>query len=95
MTNLLIVVVVLMVANIGISCAIFMHMMMRFDLLEMVLELRPKKNNTVAGVTRAAPEFTNPRAASDDDSAIVEPKTPQRIAFEEEQELRKMNLGPK
>lgn len=43
-------------------------------------------------VTRTSPEFTNPNMAGQDDSAIVIPKSPQLIEFEESEALRKMNL---
>lgn len=44
-------------------------------------------------ITKSAPEFTNEPITGQNDSVIVVPKSPQRIEWEEQEELRKMNLG--
>lgn len=44
-------------------------------------------------ITYTHPDLTNPNMAGQGDSVIVEPKSPQLIQWEEEEELRKLNLG--
>lgn len=46
-------------------------------------------------VTYTAPALTNENAATLENSAIVEPKSPQLVAWEEEQAVRKLNLKPR
>lgn len=46
-------------------------------------------------VTHTHPKFTNPNKVSQDDSVIVTPKSPQLVQWEEEEELRKLNLRPR
>ena len=48
-----------------------------------------------AYVTRGDRRFVKEHLINQPESAVVTPKTPQRIAWEEEEELRKMNLGSK
>lgn len=54
---------------------------------------KQSKPNTPA-VTRTNRAFVNENRPLSQDSAIVIPKTPQLLEFEEQEELRKMNLKP-
>lgn len=51
-----------------------------------------KKPEIKPTVTRTSPGFINDNHALKEESAIVEPKTPQQIAWEEQEELRKMQF---
>jgi hypothetical protein len=45
-------------------------------------------------VSSPRPDLMNEQAAGNaDDSVIITPKTPQLVAWEEEQQLQKMNMG--
>lgn len=47
-------------------------------------------------ITSTHPSLVSEDAAGQaDDSVIVNPKTPQRVEWEEQEELRKMQFGPK
>lgn len=46
-------------------------------------------------VTPTHPDLTNPNAVNQEGSVIVEPKSPQRVAWEEEEQVRKLNLKPR
>ncbi len=55
-----------------------------------------EKATTESMVTRTDPSFVREDTIGQaDNSSIVMPKTPQRIEFEESEELRKMNLRPR
>jgi len=65
------------------------------DVAKKIEELlsRPKDPEPTPFVTHTERGFVNENTPLRDDSAIVLPKTPQRLEFEEQEELRKMNLG--
>jgi hypothetical protein len=46
-------------------------------------------------VTRTNPAFTNENMPGQEGSSIVTPKSPQLVDWEEQEELRKMNLRPR
>jgi hypothetical protein len=46
-------------------------------------------------VTPTHPDLINPSVVSQNDSVIVEPKSPQLVAWEEEEAVRKLNLKPR
>lgn len=60
------------------------------------IEGRPKaaEPKTQPFVASSNPGFVNEQAAgNEDESVIVNPKTPALIAWEEEQQINKMNMG--
>lgn len=88
MTNLLVLVLI----------AVQIYAVVAFaKLAKTVGQPKEKKAETIDPmVTRSDPGFVKEITIGQaDDSAIVMPKTPQRIEFEESEELRKMNLGPR
>jgi hypothetical protein len=46
-------------------------------------------------ITRTHPDLTNTNAIGQGDSVIVEPKSPQLVQWEEEEQVRKLNLKPR
>lgn len=59
-----------------------------------ILDSKNKKEEPKAFVTRTDPAFTRSNMAGQaDDSAIVIPKSPQLVEFEEQEALRRMNPG--
>lgn len=46
-------------------------------------------------VTPTNPAFVNESKIGQGDSVIVEPKSPQRVAWEEQEQLRKLNIKPR
>lgn len=56
---------------------------------------RPPKKQEEAYITPTNPAFTNENKVGQGDSVIITPKSPQLLEFEEQEELRKMNLRPR
>lgn len=52
----------------------------------------PEKPKDIAFVTRTDPAFANENMVGQGDSVIVTPKSPQLVEWEEQEELRKLNL---
>jgi hypothetical protein len=92
MTNaLLIIAVVLLLFLCG--C---MVLNTRYTYLLLQEEPEEQPEETIeAFVTSSNPAFTNENMAGQQESSIIVPKTPQRLAWEEDQELRKINMKPR
>lgn len=67
------------------------------DILRLLEAIKNERNTKEpeAFVTRTDRAFTNENAGDQENSSIVVPKTPQLVAWEEQEELRKMNLKPR
>lgn len=65
------------------------------DILNFINEWRAEKKKPQAPqpfITPTHPSFTNENMVGQENSNIVIPKTPQQVQWEEEEELRKLNL---
>lgn len=92
MTNELIFLVLL-----AVLLDIVVHSIFSLKILTAIENNRPTPaaQQTEPFVTSTNPALTNEAAAgSEDDSIIVNPKSPQLIAWEEEEAVRKINLKP-
>lgn len=67
----------------------------KLDRIEKLLREPKPKSTGQPMVTSANPILTNPNAINQEDSMIVEPKSPQLVQWEEEEQLRKLNIKPR
>lgn len=67
----------------------------KIDRIEKLLRKPEPKQSVTPMVTPTNPLFVNQNAVGQGDSVIVEPKSPALVQWEEEEELRKLNLKPR
>lgn len=58
------------------------------------LQTQIPKPEPLTYVSPTHPDLVNPNTVNQEGSVIVEPKSPQLVAWEEQEELRKLNLKP-
>lgn len=86
------IVIILILISIWVLC--FMSLLT----LKVLGKLQPEEEPVMKitpMVTPTNPAFTNENTVGQGDSVIVESKSPQRIEWEEQEQLRKINLQPK